>query len=129
MIDAAMKEGWNHRRCCEFLQLKESRAWRWRKRQGRCDLGDRKPGGGPVHGLLDEEVTAIIDVFNKWSDIDRLHRNLAHRGSYIERFWVSPSTVKRVLDAAGLRIHKKKRTGRSKKQPFPEWVEYTKNCI
>ncbi len=33
------------------------------------------------------------------------HRKLAHRGSYIGRVWVSPSTVDRVLARHGLRLN------------------------
>ena len=33
----------------------------------------------------------------EWGEIDGSHRKLAHRGSYLARVWVSPSTVLRVL--------------------------------
>jgi putative transposase len=56
--------------------------------------------------------------------IDRSHRKLAHRGSYLGRVWVSPSSVRRVLDAEGLRLRPLPRPARSVRQPFPDWVEY-----
>jgi hypothetical protein len=52
-----------------------------------------------VHGLRPEEVTAILELFDAWGDVDRSHRKLAHRGSYLGLVWVSPATVRRVLAA------------------------------
>jgi hypothetical protein len=79
------------------------RAWRWRRRRDADCLGDRKPGGA-LHGLRPEEVTAILELFERWGEIDRSHRKLAHRGSYIGEVWVSPATVRRVLAAHGLHL-------------------------
>jgi hypothetical protein len=31
-----------------------------------------------VHGLRPEEVTAILELFETWGDVDRSHRKLAH---------------------------------------------------
>jgi hypothetical protein len=64
---------------------------------GLGELVDRRPGGSPVHGLLPAEEAEILAVFEQWAEIDRSHRKLAHRGSYLHRFWASPSTVRRVL--------------------------------
>ena len=100
LIDRALAEGWEHRRVCRYLELDEGRAWRWRRRDAGC-LGDLKPGSA-VHGLRPEEVTAILGLFESWGDVDRSHRKLAHRGSYIGEVWVSPATVRRVLAAHGL---------------------------
>ena len=52
-----------------------------------------------MHGLLAEEVAEILALFDEWGEIDRSHRKLAHRGSYLERVWVSPAIVRRVLSA------------------------------
>jgi putative transposase len=38
--------------------------------------------------------------------------------------WVSPSSVRRVLDAEGLRLRPLPRPARGVRQPFPDWVEY-----
>ena len=54
------------------------------------------------HGLGPGEVTAILELFEEWGDVDRSHRKLAHRGSYTHTVWVSPATVRRVLAAHGL---------------------------
>ena len=97
----------------------------------------------PMHGLLAEEVAEILALFDEWGEIDRSHRKLAHRGSYLDRVWVSPSTVRRVLvrcrqalpaaaaagpvgDAAvpGLgRVHARTRSGSTTRptSPGPGW--------
>jgi putative transposase len=59
-------------------------------RQAAERLDDRAPGGHPVHGLLDWKVVEILALFHQWGETDRSHRKLAHRGSYLERVWVSP---------------------------------------
>jgi transposase InsO family protein len=129
LIDLAVKDGWDHRRCCRLLELKESRAWRWRVRRQGDRLVDRVGGGHAVHGLLPSEREAIVAVFEQWGEIDRSHRKLAHRGSYLGVVWVSPSTVKRVLAAQGLHLKRPKRAGTSARRPFPEWATYEKNSI
>jgi hypothetical protein len=63
-------------------------------------------GGGAVHGLLDEEVEAILEPAGQWGEIDRSHRKLAHRGSTLGRVWVSPASVWRVLVAHDLVLPK-----------------------
>jgi putative transposase len=49
-----------------------------------------------VHAILDWEEQAILDLIETWGWVDRSHRKLAHRGSYTETVFVSPSTVLRV---------------------------------
>jgi len=129
LIDGAVAEGWDHRRACRVLGLKESRAWRWRIRRDGDRLADRPGGGRPVHGLLPAEEAEIVALFEEWGEVDRSHRKLAHRGSYLHRVWVSPSSVRRVLAAHGLHLHRPRRIGTSVRRPFPEWVTYTKGTI
>ena len=128
MIDRALVDGWDHRRACSYLELDEGRAWRWRRRRDAECLGDAKPGS-PVHGLRPEEVTAILELFEQWGEIDRSHRKLAHRGSYTHKVWVSPSTVRRVLAAHGLVLKRRRRIKHPDRKAFPEWADYTKNSI
>ncbi len=75
-----------------------------------------------------QEVTAILELFEQWGDIDRSHRKLAHRGSYTHEVWVSPATVRRVLAAHGL-VLKRPRRIKSERRPFPEWADYRRNSI
>ena len=128
MIDRALAGGWDHRRACRYLELDESRAWRWRRRREAGCLGDRTPGSA-VHGLRPEEVTAILELFEAWGEIDRSHRKLAHRGSYLGLVWVSPATVRRVLAAHDLVLKRPRRVIRADRKPFPEWADYKRNSI
>jgi putative transposase len=83
----------------------------------------------PFHGLTPAEEAEIVAVFNEWADIDRSHRKLAHRGSWLGRFWADPSTVRRVLERSDLRFRAPKREGHSKKKPWPDWAEEKPNRI
>jgi putative transposase len=82
-----------------------------------------------MHGLLDDEVAEILALFDQWGETDRSHRKLAHRGSYLHRVWMSPSSVRRVLFLADKHFRPLPRPGRSVRKPFPDWVEYKPNSI
>ena len=129
LIDRALVGGWEHCRACSYLELPESRAWRWRRRRDAGCLEDRRAGGNPVHGLRPAEVTAILELFETWGEVDRAHRKLAHRGSYLGLVWVSPATVRRVIAAHGLVLKRPRRVVRSARKPFPSWAEYRQNSI
>ncbi|MDQ3677698.1 MAG: hypothetical protein M3401_12995 [Actinomycetota bacterium] len=129
LIDRATAAGWEHRQACSYLQLGVWRAWRWYERQAAGTLEDRPAGGNAVHGLLAEERDAVVALFERWGEIDRSHRKLAHRGSYLQLVWVSPATVRRVLAAHGLILRQPRRAGRSERRPFPEWASYEKHSI
>jgi transposase InsO family protein len=128
LIDRAAADGWEHRRACSYLELDEGRAWRWRRRRDGGCLDDAKPGNA-VHGLRPEEVIAILELFERWGEIDRSHRKLAHRGSYLGLVWVSPATVRRVLAAHNLVLKRPRRVVRPPRRPFPEWADYRRNSI
>jgi transposase InsO family protein len=98
-------------------------------RRARGRLTDRAPGGSPVHGLLAEEAEEILALFDEWGELDRSHRKLAHRGSYLGRVWVSASSVRRVLHLADKHFRPLPKPGRSKRRPFPQWASYTPNSI
>ncbi len=97
---------------------------RWLARRARGALADLAPGGSPLHGLLAQEAEQILALFEEWGETDRSHRKLAHRGSYLGRVWVSPSSVRRVLFLADRHFRPLPRPGRSVRKPFPDWVEY-----
>ncbi|MBB6170485.1 transposase InsO family protein [Nocardiopsis mwathae] len=61
--------------------------------------------------------------------IDRSHRKLAHRGSYTNKVWVSPSSMLRVLEARGLRLPRPRRPPRTQRRRLPEWVEFRPNQV
>jgi len=78
---------------------------------------------------LAEEEAEILALFEEWGEVDRSHRKLAHRGSYLGRVWISPSTVRRVLFLADKHFRPRPRPERSTRRPFPDWAEYTPNSI
>ena len=82
-----------------------------------------------MHGLLADEVAQILAVFEQWAETDRSHCKLAHRGSYLGRFWASPSSVHRVLLLADKHFRPLPKTGKSQRRPFPDWADYVPNSI
>jgi len=127
LIDHAREGGWTLRRVCGVLELGEDRARRWRRRRdGGRGLDDIPPGPDEaMHALLGWERDAIVELFDEWAEIDRSHRKLAHRGSRLERVFVSESTVLRVLRNENLVLAARPpREPVGPKKPWPTWVEY-----
>lgn len=130
LVAQAEEGGWTTRAACRYLELSPRRLERWRHRVALGEgLDDAAPGGNPVHGLTPAEEDEIVAVFNEWADVDRSHRKLAHRGSWLGRFWADPSTVRRVLERRDLRFRAPKREGRSARRPWPAWAEEKPNRI
>ena len=102
-VEEAVADGFSQSWVCSLWGVSDDRVHRWRQRL--CQSGtliDMAPGGNPSHGILPWEEQAVLDLAERWGETDRSHRKLAHRGSYTETVWVSPSTVRRVLAAHGL---------------------------
>ena len=116
--------GWSFQQACRVLGLSERRARRWQERAAAGLLDDHKPGGTPVHALRPQEIQAILELANEWGEIDGSHRRLAHRGSYLQRVWVSPSTVLRVLLEYGRQLPVRPPREKTVKRPWPDWVDY-----
>jgi len=78
------------------------------------------------HGILPWERDEILALFDEWGHIDRSHRKLAHRGSRLQRVFVSESTVYRVLSAEGLTLLQpsRRREPVGPRRPWPDWVQY-----
>ena len=129
IIAQALKDGWTLSRVCGLLELDRARVWRWQARELTGTLDDAKPGGTPINTILPWEEQAIVKLFKTWGDIDLSHRKLAHRGSYINEVWVSPSTVDRVLNRHGLTLAGIPRPPRSKKKDWPDWIEWKPNQL
>ena len=129
LVDDAAQAGWATSRICGVLQIDRGRLYRWQQRRAAGTLADRAPGGNPIHSLLEWEEQAIIGLFNEWGPVDLSHRKLAHRGSYTNTVFVSPSTVDRVLARNGLALKGAPRPGRSHKTPWPEWCEWRPNQL
>ncbi len=82
-----------------------------------------------MHGLLDIERAAILDLFEAWGGFDRSHRKLAHRGSRLDVVHVSESTVRRVLADHGLVLPSPATREPTEKRPWPEWLEWKPNRV
>lgn len=130
LVDAAVGEGWSLARACSVLELEGRRERRWRaRREAGEGIEDGLPGRA-VHGLLAAEVEAIIEVFERFGDIDRSYRKLAHRGSYEGLVWVSESSVYRVLSDRGLVLPAPPpRSPTPAPTPIPDWVQWRPNQI
>jgi transposase InsO family protein len=129
LVDQALAEGLSVRAACRVLQVSERRVNRWQARRAAGTLADRPAGGGAVHGLLDEEVEAILELAEQWGEIDRSHRKLAHRGSRLGRVWVSPASVLRVLVAHDLVLPTPAGRAPVQRRPWPDWLEYRPNQV
>ena len=129
LIDQAVGDGWAHTRACRVLDLADSRAHHWRQRLRETgSLEDRDPGGGAVHGILECEERAILELIERWGPVDRSHRKLAHRGSYTGQVFVSPSTVLRVAVKNRVVLPGEPFRSRPLKPAFPE-ICWEKNRI
>ena len=124
LVDHAVDSGWSTARACRLLRVDPDRVTSWRQRARLGELVDRPCGGGPVHGLLEAERAAILDLFEAWADIDRGHRKLAARGSRLDLVHVSASTLRRVLVAEGLALKRHPVREPQVKAPWPEWIEW-----
>lgn len=129
-VNEAVADGFSHRWVCSLWGVSDDRVHRWAQRLR--DVGtlvDRAPGGNPIHGLLPAEVDAVLEIAETWGPVDRSHRKLAHRGSYIGQVWVSPSSFRRVLAAHGLVLPEPPTRSGSVKKPWPEWLKWEPNRI
>lgn len=125
LIDHAVAHGWSARAACRVLDVDDSRLARWSARRvAGEDLADGAPGGNPVHGLLDWEKTAILDLYQAWGEVDRSHRKLAHRGSRIDLVHVAPSTLQRVLLAESLVLPGNPPREPIPRKAWPDWLEW-----
>jgi transposase InsO family protein len=129
LVDHAVAQGWSARRACALLGLNSDRVAAWRGRAGVDRLADLPCGGGAVHGLLETEHAAVVELFEAWGTIDRSHRKLAARGSRLGLVHVSASTVHRVLAAEGLVLQRPPAREPAVRAPWPEWVEWKPNRV
>ncbi|MGH9169236.1 MAG: integrase core domain-containing protein, partial [Acidimicrobiia bacterium] len=131
LIDDATAQGWSHVRATDVLGVADVRVHRWRNRLRVVGtLVDRAPGGNPVHRLLAWEEHKILDLIEEWGPTDRSHRKIAHRGSYLGRVWVAPSTVRRVAAKHQVTLPEPaSRRSSVPSQPWPDTIEWRPNQI
>jgi putative transposase len=130
LLCEAGEAGWATARACAVLELEERRARRWRSRHSAgVGLDDGVPGRA-VHGLTPAETAVIVELFDRFGDLDRSYRKLAHRGSYEHLVWVSESTMYRVLADQGLVLPAPPpRSPTPAPSPIPGWCEWRPNQI
>ena len=129
-IEEAAAEGFSQTWVCSLWGVSDDRVHRWRQRLlATGTLIDKAPGGSPAHGLLGWETQAILELAERWGEVDGSHRKLAHRGSYTETVWVSPSTVRRVLAAHGLVLPERGPREPVGRRPWPDWLLWAPNRI
>lgn len=129
-VDEAVADGFAHSWACSLWQVSDDRVHRWRAR--RRDIGtlaDIAPGGAPMHALRPFEVDEILAIVEEWGTVDGSHRKLAHRGSYENRVWVSPATVRRVMAAHHLILPERPPRERAPKRELPDWLIWEPNRI
>ena len=129
-IDEAVAEGFCQAWLCSLWGVSDDRVHRWRARlRTTGTLIDKAPGGHACHGLLAWEEQAILELAERWGEVDASHRKLAHRGSYTNVVWVSPSTVRRVLAAHGLVLPEPGPREPVGRRPWPDWLIWAPNRI
>ena len=85
LLDDAVDAGWTLRRAChESGTRRGPRASLDSPPRDRA-TGRQGTGRVTVDGLLAEEATEILALFDEWGETDCSHRKLAHRGSYLDR--------------------------------------------
>ena len=129
LVDHALERGWTAARACTVLELDARRARRWRRRRGEGCLDDAASGGVAAHAIMPSEREAILRLFERFGEVDRGYRKLAHRGSYEGLVWVSPSTLYRVLAGEGLVLAAKARPAPAPARPMPQWVRWERHQI
>ena len=129
LVDHALSNGWAHTRACRVLGIEDVRVHRWRRRLAEHGtLEDRPPVGNAVHRILPGEERAILELIEEWAWVDRSHRKLAHRGSYIGKVFVSPSTLLRVALKHRIELPGEPVRPRPPKPAFPD-IAWERNRI
>ena len=103
-VESASAQGVSVTRSCTVLMISRRRVVRWqaKRRQG-VDLADGTPGPNqPLHALLPEERQQILAAARHEGFADMSHRILTVTAWDNQMFFVSFTTVYRVLKAAGM---------------------------
>ena len=129
LVDGALEQGWRTVRACAVLELDGRRCRRWQHRRSAGRLDDHTAGGTAVHAITPVERQAVLELFERWGDIDGGYRKLAHRGSYEKLVWVSPSTLYRVLAGEGLVLPARAQRTPVPARPLGDWIKWKRHQI
>jgi len=118
MSEKAKDKGVSITRTCALLGIERRRVTCWRRKEKKGgNLENLKPGPrDPLHRLLPEEKTAVLHMAKKEEYADFSHRILAVTAWDLNMFFVSFSSVYRILRSAnmmGMRGFHKPHNGRS----------------
>jgi putative transposase len=118
VIDEAQDAGISIKRTCTLLMISRRRVTRWRfKRENGHSLDNLKPGPRePVNRLLPAERAAVLEMARKEEYADLSHRILAVTAWDLDIFFVSFSSVYRILrseNMATIRGNQRQHNGRS----------------
>jgi len=105
MIALARQKGVRISRACVLLTIERKRIFRWSlKRKQNESLKDQKPGPKALvyNKLLPEESTQVLDLVKKEEYADLSHRALCVTAWDLKLFFVSFSSVYRILRQANL---------------------------
>ena len=104
MIEQAKEKGLSATKTCAFWRVNRRRVVRWcRKKKNGQSLRNLKPGPRePVHKLLPDEREAVLQMAKKEEYADLAHRILAVTAWDLGLFFVSFSSVYRILRSATL---------------------------
>ena len=80
LVDGAVGAGWSTARACAVLELDSRRCRRWQHRRGAGRLDDHTAGGTAVHAITPAERRAIVELFERWGDIEQRRGRPARRG-------------------------------------------------
>jgi transposase InsO family protein len=103
-IEAAKDKGISMIRICRMWAINRRRVSRWRSKLARGQsLANAKPGPkSPVHKLLPAEKAAVLQMARAQQYVDLSHRMLTVTGWDLKLFFVSFSSVYRILRSKGL---------------------------
>jgi putative transposase len=122
IIDSAVKQGVTLVKACLLIQIDERRLQRWRTRGER--LEDKFPGPlNAPHALLIEEKEAICKFALDISYVDDSHRVLAAKGADSSLFYVSASSIYKVMRENNLTADRSGRSHKSGRSTAPERLE------
>jgi len=102
MTEQAKEKGVSITRSCALWRIERRRVVRWlSKEKDGESLANRNPGPRyPSHTLLSEEKTAVVEMAKKEAYADLSHRILAATAWDLDLFFVSFSSVYRILRSA-----------------------------
>ena len=103
-IEAAKDKGISIIRICRMWAINRRRVSRWRSKLAQGEsLDNAKPGPkSPVHKLLPAEKAAVLQLAKAEQYVDLSHRMLTVTGWDLKLFFVSFSSVYRILRSEGL---------------------------